>query len=251
MLEERPYVISIAGFDPSAGAGVLADIKTFEQHGVYGFGVSSALTVQTDSDFLSLEWIGADQILNQIKPLLSKFNISACKIGLIENSQVLLKITSYLKSINPTMKIVLDPVWKASAGYEINNWKKDLATLKKSLVHVDLITPNLDEMKILSESSDLILSAILWARECPVLLKGGHNETDPAVDFLFEKEDIFEIRAPMISSYPKHGSGCILSSAIASNLAMGFPLLIACKKAKTYIGKFLNSNPTLLGYHTV
>lgn len=251
MHEDRPYVISIAGFDPSAGAGVLADIKTFEQNQVYGFGVSSAWTIQTDSDFLSLEWIEADRILNQIKPLLAKFDVKACKIGLIENASVLFKITSFLKSINPDMKIVLDPVWKASAGYEINNWSKDLATLKKSLVHVDLITPNWDEMKILSESSDVILSARVWTKECPVLLKGGHNDEDPALDLLFEANEFHEIRATKFSSYPKHGSGCILSSAIVSNLALGLPLLTACKKAKFYIGEYLNSNPTLLGYHAV
>jgi len=251
MYQERPYVVSIAGFDPSAGAGLMADIKTFEQHKVYGFGVSTAWTVQNDSDFLSMEWMEPAHIIKQLKPLISKFDIKACKIGLIQNPDALLKVTDFLKSNNPAIKIVLDPVWKASAGYEFNNWDTGLSILKQSLNKIDLITPNLAEMQFLGGSQDVTSSSRAWAKYCPVLLKGGHNDKNPALDLLFDRDDFYEIKPAKVSLYPKHGSGCILSSAITSNLALGLPLLAACKKAKLYIEAYLNSNPTLLGYHTV
>ena len=251
MYQDRPYVISIAGFDPSAGAGVMADIKTFEQHQVYGFGVSSAWTVQNDSEFLAIEWMKPAHIIKQLKPLVSKFNIKACKIGLIQNPEALLKVTDFLKSNNSAIKIVLDPVWKASAGYEFNNWNTDLPILRQSLNKIDLITPNLAEMQFLGGNQNVISSARAWAKYCPVLLKGGHNDKNPGIDLLFDQYDFYEITPAKVSLYPKHGSGCILSSAIASNLALGLPLLVACKKAKLYIEKYLNSSPTLLGYHTL
>lgn len=249
MFQERPYIVSIAGFDPSAGAGLMADVKTFEQHRVYGFGVSTVWTVQNDSDFLAMEWMEPAFIIKQLKPLVSKFDIKACKIGLIQNPEVLFEVISFLKSNNPEIKIVLDPVWKASAGYELNNWSTDQSILKQSLKKIDLVTPNLAEMQFLGGSQDVISSARTWAEYCPVLLKGGHNDKNHAQDLLFERNDFYEITPANISLYSKHGSGCVLSSAIASNLALGLSLLEACKKAKLYIEEYLNSNPTLLGYH--
>src|SRR5690349_11279118 len=119
--KNRLYVLSIAGFDPSAGAGVLADVKCFEQHEVYGFGICSALTVQTDSDFIKNDWLDAAQIINQLAPLLAKFPIAACKIGLIKDRVVLLEVIAYLKLHIPSLKIVVDPVLKASSGYEFHD----------------------------------------------------------------------------------------------------------------------------------
>ena len=104
-------------------------------------------------------------------------------------------------------------------------------------------------MQFLGGSQDVISSARTWAEYCPVLLKGGHNDKNHAQDLLFERNDFYEITPANISLYSKHGSGCVLSSAIASNLALGLPLLESCKKAKLYIEEYLNSNPTLLGYH--
>src|SRR5690349_12233901 len=110
MLANRPYAISIAGFDPSAGAGVLADVKCFEQHQVYGFGICSALTVQTDSEFLKNDWLDSSQIIAQLEPLMAQFKVSACKIGLINNVSVLLEVVSFIKSKDTDLKIIVDPV---------------------------------------------------------------------------------------------------------------------------------------------
>jgi hydroxymethylpyrimidine/phosphomethylpyrimidine kinase len=245
MLGERPYVMSIAGFDPSGGAGVLADVKCFEQLGVYGFGVCSALTVQTDDHFLDCEWMSSAQIIAQ--PLIVKFRIQACKIGLIRNVEVLAEVLNFIRTMDQNMKIVMDPVLKASSGFQFHRW--DVAQLGGVLQLVDLITPNYDEMLSMGHSQTAEETAGLWAVHCPVLLKGGHNPSTMGTDLLFEQEGLTELKPGFVTGSQKHGSGCVLSAAITANLALGHTLTAACKLGKIYIEKFLNSNNTLLGYH--
>ena len=117
MSTKKPYVLSIAGFDPSAGAGVLADIKTFESNGVYGFGVASALTWQNDIEFEKVEWIDYYKIIQQISVLLRRFDIQYVKIGLIESLHVLNELTRFLKERIKNPVIIYDPILKASAGF--------------------------------------------------------------------------------------------------------------------------------------
>ncbi|HMI01991.1 MAG TPA: hydroxymethylpyrimidine/phosphomethylpyrimidine kinase [Pedobacter sp.] len=248
MLGERPYVISIAGFDPSGGAGILADVKCFEQHQVYGFGVCSALTVQTDDHFISCEWINAEQIITQLEPLFAKFRISACKIGLIKDIEVLLQVLFFIRAQNEDIKIILDPVLKASAGFQFHQWS--MTQLNSVLRYIDLITPNYSEMLSMGSAETAEETAGLLAAHCPVLLKGGHNIMAIGTDLLFENTDVFELKPRFVSDRQKHGSGCVLSAAITANLALGHTLNDACKHGKIYIEDFLNSNSTLLGYHS-
>lgn len=250
MSAQRPYVISIAGFDPSAGAGVLADVKCFEQHQVYGFGVCSALTVQTDDAFLQNSWLSAEQIIDQLAPLLTRFKIEACKIGLIQSISVLQEVVEFLRSRAAAVKIVTDPVLKASAGYEFHDWQDEILKLAPVLRQIDLITPNYHEMLSLSSNEDVMINARRWAQYCPVLLKGGHNHLSPGTDYLFVQDNIDELKPGTGKIYQKHGSGCVLSAAITANLASDHTLRDACKYAKVYIEKFLNSNTTRLGYHS-
>ncbi|TKC59034.1 hydroxymethylpyrimidine/phosphomethylpyrimidine kinase [Pedobacter hiemivivus] len=247
--KNRPYVLSIAGFDPSAGAGVLSDVKCFEQHEVYGFGICSALTVQTDSDFITNDWLDAAQIIDQLAPLLLKFPIAACKIGLIKDSAVLLEVINYLKFHAPSLKIVVDPVLKASSGYEFHDWKDSLEILAPILKQIDLITPNFPEMLSMGGKAGVHATAKAWATHCPVLLKGGHLEDNMGTDYLFELDIIHELKPNTPKIHQKHGSGCVLSASATAYLAKGFTLLNACTQAKQYIEHFLNSNNTLLGYH--
>lgn len=245
----RPYVMSIAGLDPSAGAGLLADIKCFEQHEVYGFGVCSALTVQTDREFLKNEWLSAARIIEQIVPLQSRFKVTAVKIGLIKETTVLLEVIACLKKHQPEVIVVLDPVWKASAGYKFHDWHDGLRELLPVLKQIDLITPNYNEMKALGGSHEVFATSEAWSAYCPVLLKGGHLEAHLGTDFLCSSGQVHELKPQAIHVYQKHGSGCVLSAAITAGLAKGKDLLTACTSAKRYTEQFLNSNETLLGDH--
>jgi len=248
MLANRPYAISIAGFDPSAGAGVLADVKCFEQHHVYGFGICSALTVQTDSEFLKNDWLDSSQIIAQLEPLMARFKVSACKIGLIKDISVLHEVVCFLKSKSTDLKVIVDPVLKASSGYEFHDWANGMQALAPVLQQIDLITPNYHEMLSLGGQIETISH---WAQSCPVLLKGGHNIAFRGTDYLHAQDSIYEFSPGAAEVHQKHGSGCVLSTAIAANMALGYPLKQACRNAKLYIEKFLNSNNTLLGYHSL
>ena len=256
---DRPYVISIAGFDPSAGAGLLSDMKSFETHRVYGFGVCTALTVQTDTEFLKNDWLEKEQILAQLKPLLEKFPIQAVKIGLIKNLETLCAVCDYLNSFDPKIKIVLDPILKASAGYNFHHWASDSVIFKNVLKRLYLITPNYLEIQTLigADQEDqkdvkaveqLCLS---WSLDCAVLLKGGHHPLTPGTDYLFHKNERLEFPSGSPVADPKHGSGCVLSAAITAQLALGNSLQKSCRFGKQYIENFLNSNTSLLGYHNL
>lgn len=245
----RPYVMSIAGFDPTGGAGILADIKCFEQNDVYGFGICSALTVQTENDFLKNSWLGAVEMIDQMTPLLSRFKVSAVKIGLIEGVEVLLEVIAYIKKHQRDIKIVMDPVLKASAGYVFHDWDDGLKQLTPVLKQIDLITPNYIEMVSLGGQEDVLTMAKSWSAYCPVLLKGGHMKTHVGTDYLFDNKKLYELKPDVTKIHQKHGSGCVLSAAITSALAKKNTLLNACKQAKKYTEQFLNSNESLLGHH--
>ena len=250
MQPPRPYVLTIAGFDPSGGAGVLADCKTFEQHGVYGFGVCTALTVQTDDSFLNMHWLSAEQIIEQLQPLVSKFVVSACKIGIINSPETLLTVIRFLKDYNPAIRIVWDPVLKASAGFEFHE-VNTFRNLEEILTEVTLLTPNYNELQQLQLITGEKLIKDDHAVFCPVLLKGGHRPDALGTDTLYEPGGFTVIEAGVDKVFPKHGSGCVLSAAIAARLATGQPLKKCCKLAKQYVETFLNSNQSLLGYHSV
>lgn len=238
--------MSIAGLDPSAGAGLFADLKCFEQHKVYGFGISSAITVQSDSDFINVEWVPLSTIIEQIAPLIRKFPIIACKIGLIESREVLSMLIDYLKSVVPSIEIVLDPILKASAGFQFHTWGNDLIPILKS---IRLITPNYSELEQMG-GSETEATARNWAEYTAVLLKGGHNLRNLGIDYLYEGKLRYSFK-PITTELPqKHGSGCVLSSSIVANLALGHTLPDSCKNAKEYTTHFLTSNQSLLGYHS-
>lgn len=248
MSGSRPFVVSIAGFDPSGGAGVLADSKTFEALGVYGFCACSAATVQSDTDFIKVNWQEAPAIIEQLEPLVKKFTIGACKIGIVKNLEVLFEVISYLKRRQPAVQIVVDPVLKASAGFAFHSileHEKLLAVLRQ----IVLLTPNYEEIQQLCPDLAPTVAARHLAKHGAILLKGGHNPEAPGTDYLFAQGGCIALPPSLPAVSPKHGSGCVLSASIAANLALGHGLTEACRRGKRYTETFLNSNQTLLGYH--
>ena len=249
MPDTRPTVLSIAGFDPSAGAGVLADVKTFEDCGVYGMGVISAITYQNDIAFEKVEWLTLLKIIEQIEVLQKRFAFEYIKIGLIENLEILDQLVFFLKSTNTELKIIYDPILKASAGFEFYK-NQDQKLLEDVCSKLYLITPNIPEAMELGTNKDAEKNAKYLSAFCNVYLKGGHSIEKKGIDLLFTtdgKEVLFPTTAENVSA--KHGSGCVLSSAITANLAMGASLEEACWEGKKYITDFLASNESLLGYH--
>ena len=249
MLFNRPTVLSLAGFDPSGGAGIIADVKVFEQTHVYGLGVCTAITYQNDDEFKGVKWLSLDIILPQIKILFKKFEINFVKIGLIENLDILDKLLKKLFFFNPKIKIIWDPVMQSSTGFEFHK-NIDKKKLKRILKKLFIVTPNTEEIKIFGENNDIIKTSSFISNYCKVYLKGGHSKKTLIEDILFENGHIVEkFLSKRIKNGKKHGSGCVLSAALVSNLAKGQSVSNACKNSKIYIQKFLKSNNSLLGYH--
>lgn len=244
----RPYALTIAGFDPSAGAGVLADVKTLEANGVYGLAACTALTVQNDVRFERVSWVGLADIQDQIRLLLARFAIDFVKIGLIESLPVLQALITWLKAHNPAVRIVWDPVLRATAGYEFHP-RPEAALLQAICQELAFLTPNRPEALRLLPAASPEAAAEALAAWCPVLLKGGHAEGDFATDVLLTPEVRHTLASPRLPHGEKHGSGCVLSAAILARLALGDALPEACWQGKAYTAAFLGSNNTLLGYH--
>jgi len=240
--ETRPYSLSIAGHDPSAGAGLTADLKTMEQLGTYGLSVCTAITIQNDKQFEKVHWVLPDLLLQQIQVLQQRFEWKAVKIGLIQNWQVLAQLIVQFEDT----PIVFDPIFSASAGFEFHRGFDAFEVLKK----ITLITPNHLEIQQLIPNETPENGAKILSQYCAVLLKGGHSDTRLGWDELWQNGERIATFAPQQTAiHSKHGSGCVLSAAIAAYLAKGKSLTAACGLAKQYVEKFLTSNDTLLGYH--
>jgi len=246
MKNKIKYILSIAGFDPSGGAGVLADIKVFEQHELIGFGAITCITYQNENSFKGLKWLTLEDIVKQIEPL-SNYRIEVIKIGLIENLQVLSRLILKLKSLFPNVKIIWDPIVKATTGFNFHaNFDSELVA--EILKNIYLVTPNLNEIEKFG-SKDAIGNARIMSQHCYVALKGGHH-ADHANDLLFyEGKLIEEIKNKKVDRAAKHGSGCVFSSAFAVNIALNKNINEAFAEAKEYTLDFLLSNETLLGQH--
>lgn len=241
-------VLSIAGSDCSAGAGIQADLKTFVANGVYGMTVITSLTAQNPQKVKMLEDVSIEMLEKQIEAIFDVMEVSAVKIGMLnskENGEVI-----YEKLLKYKVKnIVLDPVMIATSGNSlIKDETKDFLVNKLFKI-VDIITPNLDETKeivkiILNneniENIDSIEKMENYGKVIAdftkkwVLIKGGHL-SNSAVDILMNKDEIYILEGEKISSNNTHGTGCSLSSAIASNLAKGYSMLEAVKKAKNFV----------------
>jgi hydroxymethylpyrimidine/phosphomethylpyrimidine kinase len=236
--------MSIAGYDPSGGAGVLADIKVFEQHKTYGFAVITSNTLQDDEEVRSVEWIPVEDIKKQIDIILNKFKVDVFKIGIMKNTDTFIALKDHVHQKDPSVKIVWDPILASTSGFK---FLEGVKRIERLLEHVFVVTPNLPEFKILFGHEE---KALQLSHKTAVYLKGGHNEhAQKGTDELFNKgrKTVLKPSSNNISS--KHGSGCILSSAIAANLALGQNLEQSAERAKAYTEKTLASNQTLLAYH--
>jgi len=242
-------ILSIAGHDPSAGAGLTSDIKTFEAHGFYGLSVCTAITVQNDIDFKQCIWMDIHIILAQIETLFDRFQIPVVKIGIIESWPKLLLVLEKLHLLNPKIKIVLDPVFKASSGFDFHTKEKQ-DVLDEIWKRCFIITPNYQEIRSLYPHLDIEDTIEHISALTNIYLKGGHRTDKKGWDELYHS-NIVMLNIPPITetSTEKHGSGCVLASALASNIALELDFEDIAKNTKHYIESFLNSNNSLLGTH--
>jgi len=245
----RTNILTIAGFDPSGGAGVLADIKVFEQLKLQGLGVSTSITFQNEDQFLGVNWLNFDQIKSQLEPLFSRYKIEFVKIGLVENIEILEKIIDYLKEQNPKIYIIWDPIFKTSTGFDFK-WNSEI-DFSSILSKIEILIPNSLEISILNKLDSIKDKCENLSKSCVVYLKGGHNIEKLGYDYIYQNGGLkFNLRPKSTDVAEKHGSGCVLSAALLGYLAKGYNLQKSCLKAKEYTYYVLKSNESKLGYHS-
>lgn len=240
-------VLTIAGSDSCGGAGIQADLKTFSANGVYGMSVITAITAQNTMGVFKVQDIDEEIIGAQIDAIFEDINVDAVKIGMVSKISTINIISEKLRKYKPK-NLVLDPVMISKSGYSLLKPESKSALIKKLIPLAYVITPNVPEaLEIISEvtSEKIEIKTIedmeLAAKEiyklgCKnVFLKGGHMEGNTAVDILYDGENIYKFYAERINTKNTHGTGCTISSAIASNLALGFSIEESIKRAKDYI----------------
>lgn len=240
------YAISVAGFDPSGGAGILLDTKVFSLLGIKGGGVITALTLQNTSTFLGWEPVEKGYIEKVLNLLFSDVPIKGVKIGMVPTPEVLEVVVFYLKKYrNDVSYIVYDPVLKATLGYPLIASSQMLSTIKRDLLPlVDIITPNVEEASFLSEreifsTSDLRKAAkSLLKLGCKSVAITGYSSRGNVYDFLCGSSYFFSFSKKLLDT-EFHGTGCAFSSALLCFLLKGFSKILAFKKAKNWLYLYL------------
>ena len=244
-----PKTLTIAGSDPSGGAGIQADLKTFSALGCYGMAVITACTAQNTKGVTAVEVMPAEFVRQQLLTIFDDIAVHAVKIGMIADAEIADVVADVLEEFQPD-NIVLDPVMVATSGDSlISNDAMDV--LKERLIPLaDVITPNIPEAEKLSKKAVLDMEeaakGLLSLGADAVLLKGGHLSKDVmSNDVLAHADGIQTFEAKRILTSNTHGTGCTLSSAIAAYLARGMDLRAAVGMAKTYLTEAIEAGSSL------
>ena len=238
-----PIVLTIAGSDSGGGAGIQADIKAISATGSYACSVITAITAQNTQGVFAIFPVPLEHVAHQLDAVFTDLNIVAVKIGMLADSDIIKVVADKIQQYRPKY-VVVDPVMVATSG-DLLLANEAIATLKQHLIPLAvLITPNLPEGAALTgqavpcdeEKMGAMVQALRSLGAKAVLLKGGHLEADKNSNDLFIQADsVSLLRAKRIATKNTHGTGCTLSSAIASYLAQGESLEKAVEKAKRYI----------------
>lgn len=246
MNNKMPFALTLAGFDGSGGAGILADIKAFEYFGVYGQAVCTANTIQNESEFMSPGFLPWSSILSQLDALYKIRSFDFIKIGLIPSAEILKNIVLYIRERSPKAFILWDPIVSASAGYEFFSIK-DADSFSPWFNQINLITPNQREFTYLGLGLAASRNEVNLGTDFAVLLKGGHQQGLMSTDTLWYQNQQYKFSSERLLGDGKHGTGCTLSASILANLALGHSLVESCQIAKKYLDNFLKGGEGLLG----
>jgi hydroxymethylpyrimidine/phosphomethylpyrimidine kinase len=241
-----PVALTIAGSDPSGGAGLQADLKTFHRFGVYGEAVVTLITVQNTIALEHVEILAPDLVLAQIRSVLADIPPRAAKTGALGNAAVMEAVAEAAKDF--TFPLIVDPVMLSKHGARL----ADASSFKNLIARTFLLMPNLHEASELvgfavanRDSMHRAAEVLIGMGARNVLVKGGHLEGD-ALDLLYmEGGNVQEFSAARIDTPHTHGTGCTYSAAITAELAKGTGLMQAVSLAKTFVTEAIRSNPGL------
>lgn len=248
---EIKKVLTIAGSDCSGGAGIQADLKTIGAFGCYGASVITSVVAENTSRVISVCNISADEVAKQIDAVFEDIEISAVKLGMLPSEEIITAVAEKLKQYGAS-HIVCDPVLVATSGDALSQNSVIPAYIKHLFPIAEVITPNIPEAEAFTgitihsfEDIEAAAERLVQMGASGVLLKGGHTGGEKSEDYLLENGTPHIITGERIQSQNTHGTGCTLSSAVASGLAKGSTLLEAVENAKRYITLAIKNSYTV------
>lgn len=247
----KPVALTIAGSDPSGGAGIQADLKTFHQFGVYGEAVLTLLTVQNTQEVQRVECLEPEFVAAQLRAVLSDIPPRAAKTGALGNAAIIETVAAIVREVKLTL--VVDPVMISKHGSRLIAEDAQTALTECLLPHAALVTPNLHEASALTGRTVTTIEdmrdaarAIFGNTGAAVLVKGGHLEGN-AIDILYDGNEFRQYPAARIHTPHTHGTGCTYSAAITACLAIGINVPDAVAHAKAFVTEAIRTNPGLGG----
>lgn len=258
--DKQPVCLTIAGLDPSGGAGIIADIKTFSAFGCYGAAAVTSITYQNTVGVFGAENVSAEAVRMQVQPLFDDFKVAAVKTGMLPTREVIQAVAELIKANRPPY-FVVDPVVRSTSGFDLIDEDALTALCEMLFPLATLITPNLPEAEriarsIIRDASDstAAIAKMRGMGATNVLLKGGHVN-DPAatqteaVDTLFTPGNVESFSSDFIETTSTHGTGCTLAAGITANLALGLELSAAIRAAKVFVTEAIRSAPGIGSGH--
>ncbi len=264
--QKPPVCLTIAGLDPSGGAGIIADIKTFSAFGCFAAAAVTSVTFQNTTGVFGAVHQTGDSVRRQVEPILTDYDVAAVKTGMLPTREIIEEVAKLIAE-HGLKNVIVDPVIRSTSGFDLIDDEALRVLIKKLFPLADLITPNISEAERIAgitvgSRADIVHAASimrsLGAKN--VLIKGGHfdekgrkeegekgkrGEKRMARDYLFIGKDLQVFDAEFIDTEATHGTGCVLSSAIAANLALGKDLNEAVAAAKEFVTEAIRTAPGL------
>lgn len=244
-------IMTIAGFDPSAGAGTLADIKTMSAFGCYGVAAITSLTFQNTQGVYGAAHQPKNVVSEQLTSLFDDFNIAAIKTGMLPTAEIIKEVAQQIAA-RPLPYIVVDPVVRSTSGYDLIDDEALKILTEKLFPLASVVTPNAVEAEritgiAIKDAHSMAHAAekILALGAKAVIIKGGDIVSEDAIDFLMDADGPMLYTAKKVQSSNTHGTGCTLSSALACLLPLGYGLREALPIAKKYIVEAIRTAPNI------
>jgi len=251
----HPIALTIAGSDSGGGAGIQADLKTFQAFGVFGTTAITAITAQNTLGVTAVHPVPPEVVQAQVRAIAEDLRPGACKTGMLATAELTRTVARAIREAS-LQNFVLDPVMVATSGARLLDREAEDAILEELLPLCTLVTPNLDEAAILAarpvadEAAMREVAEALVARGAgAALVKGGHLQGNEVVDVLFDGREFRSWRRPKLETRNTHGTGCTLSAAVAAGLALGRSLVEAVEDALDYVHRAIVAAPGLGAGH--
>ncbi len=246
-----PICLTIAGLDPSGGAGVIADIKTFSAFGCFAAAAVASVTFQNTVGVFGAVHQTADSVRRQVEPVFSDYDVATVKTGMLPNREIIETVADIMRE-RGVINLVVDPVVRSTSGFDLIDEAALEALVEGLFPLATVITPNIPEAERIAEMSIVTKEDVASAAEKMhrlgarnVLIKGGHLEAMKATDHLFTADGVETFAAEYIETTATHGTGCTLAAAITANLALGESLSSAVRIAKEFVTEAIRTAPGL------